>query len=135
MPLKNQQIKTPTEAINEYDFPRKNYDFVKEKEIIYPSMRQLEASIQENLTSGDIILVQNGLSNILYWGYYRTGYRDTRVNNFRSKVDQQQLVYAAKIFQNLSGTGIRTIKNLKLPEFSNLSFISKIRMFLDQNSM
>jgi len=131
MPLNCQQIKILIEAINAYDFPKKTYDFINKKEIKYTSMRQLEASIQENLTSGDIILVQDGLSNILYWGYYRTGYRDTRVNNFRSKVDQQQLIYATKIFQNLSETGIRIIKNLKLPEFSNLSFISKIRMFLD----
>lgn len=131
MPLDHQQIGILTDAIQRYDFPKKIYDFPNEKEITFTSMRQLETSISENLISGDMILVKNGLSNILYWGYYRTGYRDTRVTNFRTKVGQQQLIYAAKVFQNLSGTGIRIIEGLKLPEFSKLSFISKIRMFLE----
>lgn len=131
MPLTQQQIEILADAINNYDFPKRTYNFQSGKEVSHPSMRQLETSIRDKLTSCDAIDVEDGLSNILYWGYYRIGYRDVRVNKFRSKVKKQQLIHASKVFQNLSGPGIRIIKNLNLPEFSGISFISKVRMFLD----
>ena len=131
MSLTKQQIQILADAINNYDFPKITYDFQNEKEVSHPSMRQLETSIRDKLTSGDIVDVEDGLSNVLYWGYYRIGYRDERVHRFRSKVDKQQLIHASEVFKNLSGPGIRRIKNFNLPEFSGISFISKVRMFLD----
>jgi len=35
--------------------------------------------------SGEIELVKNGLSNVLYWGFAQVGYRDKRVSIFRIK--------------------------------------------------
>lgn len=131
MPLTQQQIEILADAINNYDFPKITYDFQSGKEVSHHSMRQLETSISDNLTSEDIIDVKDGLSNVLYWGYYRIGYRDIRVNRFRFKVKKQLLIHASEVFQDLSGSGVRIIKNLNLPEFSGISFISKVRMFLD----
>src|SRR3990172_3459473 len=54
-----------------------------------------------------------------------------RVEKFRGEVKQDQLCKAARALVGLSGPGLRTLAALKLPEFSYLSFLSKIRMFID----
>lgn len=133
MPLNQQQIKILADAIERYNYPKVTCDFRTNREIVHSSMRQLEASIGGDLASGDPIRVKDGLSNVLYWGYYRyrAGYRLNRVHNFQNKITQQKLARTAKTLQNLFGTPIRTIKNLELPEFSNLSFITKVLMFLN----
>ncbi|MBU4038041.1 MAG: zinc ribbon domain-containing protein [Proteobacteria bacterium] len=132
MPLLNQQQRESLEdAIKEYNYPKVTYDFRNKKEIVHSSMRQLEASIRVNLTSGDPIRVKDGLSNVLYWGHYRAGYRWDRVRDFRKKITQQKLDHVARTLQNIFETPIWTIKNIELPQFSNISFISKILMFLD----
>ena len=93
-------------------------------------MRQLESSIREDLISGDPFRVKDGLSSVLYWGYYRFGYRGKRVNNFRNKITEQGLALAAQTLQSLSGAGLQTLKELGLPQFSKVTFLSKVRMFL-----
>jgi len=59
------------------------------------------------------------------------GIRDTRVERFRTKVTASQLKRAAELFQRSRFPSVGEIKKLGLPEFSGLSFVSKIRMFLD----
>jgi hypothetical protein len=70
-------------------------------------------------------------SAILYWDYARTGYGDTRVQRFRREVDERGLHRASELFQNINGPAVKEIAGLKLPEFVGLSFISKVRMFLN----
>ena len=94
-------------------------------------MHELEMKIRGQLLSGQLAQVKDGLSNILYWGHFRAGYRDSRVKKFRDKVNDILLKKAAKLFPVIVANGIIQIKELKLPQFSNLSFISKVRMFLD----
>jgi hypothetical protein len=131
MSLDNLQYKTLLQAIQDYDFPCVTFDFNGQREIIHPSMREVEIAIRDQLLSHHIAVIKNGLSNVLYWGYARTGYRPTRVGNFRAKVTDQQLGKAQLLFQKISGSAVRRIADIDLPEFSGLSFLSKTRMFLD----
>ena len=85
------------------------------------------------MKSGEPDQVKNGLSNVLYWGYAQMGIRDTRVQRFRTKVTITQLKQACQLFRRSDLPSVVEIKNLGLPEFSGLSFVSKVRMFLDPN--
>ena len=91
----------------------------------------MEIAIGQELKSGDAERIKDGLSNVLYWGYAQMGIRDTRVQRFRTKVKTSQLKQAGELFRRPRFPSVSEIKNLRLPEFSGLSFVSKIRMFLD----
>ncbi len=87
------------------------------------------------LRSTDLNRVKDGLSNVLYWGHYRSpGVRDKRVRNLRNGVDSKQLRRTMEVFASLKGPAIRQLKDLGLPEFSNFSFLSKLRTFLDPDT-
>lgn len=112
-----------------YNYPSKLYDFTYNKELEFRDYRCLENHIREFLLSNDEQKVKNGLSNVLYWGHYRAGYRDFRVKRFRDNVTWSQI----KSFQSISKEEYDCIKikKIKMPEFSGLAFISKILMFLE----
>ncbi|MBS1828207.1 MAG: hypothetical protein JST93_23075 [Acidobacteria bacterium] len=93
-------------------------------------MRDVESRVKEALQSGSVDTVRDGLSNVLYWGYAQIGYRSNRIQRFRELVTVSMLESAAVLFKQRSPSVI-DIMELKLPEFSGLSFVSKIRMFLD----
>jgi hypothetical protein len=131
MPLTPEQIDLLGNAIREYNYPAVTFDFIDGREIAHDSMRSVEKTIRELLLSNEVATVKDGLSNVLFWGHYNAGFRDKRVRKFREQVDNQNLIKSANLFQNLQDVGLRAIKGLKLPEFSNVSFISKVRMFLD----
>ena len=94
-------------------------------------MEDVERQIRRQLLSGRADDVKDGLSSVLFWGYARTGYRDVRVRRFRESVSSEQLLHASRLFRDLTGPGLRRIAALELPEFSGMSFVSKVRMFLD----
>jgi len=120
------------QAIKDYDYPRVTFDFKSKVEQRHGSMRDVERVIRTDLTSGNPDAVKDGLSNVLYWGFYtRGGIRDFRVTEFRKGVTEKKLDEARHLFKNLKETGVIQIKNLHLPQFSGLSFVSKARMFLD----
>src|SRR4030042_962909 len=131
MPLNSQQLAALSTAISEYSYPKVLFDFVKSKEIRYMSMRELETDIRRDQISGNPDDVKRGLSNVLYWGHRTTGFCKTRVEKFREQVTARQLSETTKMLVSLQGAGLLTLKGLKLPEFSNVSFLSKLRMFLD----
>lgn len=118
-------------AIAAYNFPRVVYDFTAGAERQHTSMLGVEQEIRDCLLSEDVQTIKNGLSNVLYWGYARIGFRDRRVQRFREKVTADQLLVARTLFSRLQGPGVIAIKKLGMPEFSGLSFVSKVRMFLD----
>ena len=97
-------------------------------------MRSIEKVIESDLSSGESELVKNGLSNVLYWGFAQIGYRDTRVKRFRNDVTQDKLNDATSLFNEIQGDCLLEIKRIGLPQFSGMSFISKVRMFLDPES-
>lgn len=134
MPLDTRLRDALVAAIDAYDFPCVTHDFSTNIEIEHHSMRSIEEEIRSCLLSDNIEIVKNGLSNVLYWGYYRMGTRDFRVNKFQEKVTNGQLLEAQRLFARLEGPGVVQIKKLCLPQFSGLSFISKVRMFLDPSN-
>ncbi|MFH1596788.1 MAG: hypothetical protein ABIG94_10545 [Pseudomonadota bacterium] len=119
------------ESIVGYSFPAIYYDFINNCQVNPTNMGVVEEYVFKLLRSKNIIDVKYGLANVLYWGYAQVGYRDTRVQRFLNNTTDNQI----KSFQELLLDGavpdIATIKNLRLPEFSGMSFVSKIVMFLD----
>ncbi len=131
MKLLQDDISELKNAIDSYDFPCVCYDFLNNRRIVHNNMLPVEEFIKSDFISADPELVKNGLSNVLYWGYNNIGYRDTRVNRFRNEVTEEKLLIAAQLFSNILGNCLRKIKEIQLPEFSGMSFITKVRMFLN----
>jgi hypothetical protein len=119
------------EAIRTYDYPPITYDFSEGRERVFPSMVDLEHFLKDLLLSGDVHLLKDGLSGILFWGYYRVAYRDRRVKTFRDQVCDVHLQNASEIFPTLEGTGLMLLKRVSLPQFSKMAFVTKLRTFLD----
>jgi len=131
MPLSHTQQNALVDAMRRYDFPCVTYDFVNRCEKTHDSMKDVEMEIRGQLLADRADGVRAGLANVLYWGYARIGYRDRRVKQFQEQVTDQQLVEASNLFRRLRGPGVCQIKGVGLPQFSGLSFVSKVRMFLD----
>ena len=131
MPLTEKQVEILRNAIEAYNFPCVFYDFQSGFEVSHQTMSPVEQAIRNDLISRNIDCVKNGLSNVLYWGFAQIGYRDTRVNKFRTEVRIGQLHDAATLFQNQENVDLMEIKSINLPQFSGMSFISKVAMFLD----
>jgi hypothetical protein len=131
VPLSQQQEDLLWNAIERYRFPSDYFDFVRNTPERLENTRAVEVRIWRGLTSADPEELKNGLSNVLYWGYAQMGIRDTRVQRFRSKVNISEINRAYVLFQRSTPPSVLEIKKLGLPEFSGLSFVSKIRTFLD----
>lgn len=118
-------------AIRGYNFPCKAFDFVNNKQINFQAYSALERHIQAQLASQKLKVVKDGPSNILYWGYLTSAGRQTRrVQTFRNDVTDSQL----KLFTVAVNSGVSSLNVLSgihMPQFSNVSFVSKILMFLD----
>lgn len=127
MQLTNPYLKDLCAAIEEYDYPRETYDFKENKEVYHPNMRTLEAWMLERLRGQDRCTVKDGLSNVLYWGYSRgKGLREYRIKRFRNSITYDKLDSFMKIVPDTVG-----IRRIQMPQFSGMSFITKIMMFLD----
>lgn len=118
-------------SINQYVFPAVYYDFMNNNPVTAASMHVVEEYIATLLYSDEVIDVKHGLANVLYWGYAQVGYRDTRVNRFINLANENQVQSFHKFLLNGAAPNMAAIKNLHLPEFSGMSFISKVLMFLD----
>ena len=120
-------------AIREYDFPTVTCEFdAGEKEIRHADMGGVEDRIRGLLISSSRKQVKDGLSNVLYWGYANSpGRRRYRVGRFRKDVTDDQLDRFAEIAACTPPPGPVRIKSIGLPQFSGMSFITKIIMFLD----
>jgi hypothetical protein len=119
------------EAILAYDYPAVTYDFADGCERQFSTIRELDTYLQGCLHSDNMQNLTDGLSGIFYWGHYRAGYRDYRVARFRSNITDVRLQRAVEIFPKVEGAGLMALKTLGLPEFSNMAFTTKLRMFLD----
>ena len=82
--------------------------------------------------------VRDGLSNVLYWGWaQRPGLQRARVDAFRDGVqpnDPRLVRFMNFVHARASRSDaeqLRGLKSLKLPQFSQMSFTTKILMFLD----
>ena len=131
MPLTEEQIAVFHEAIKGYSFPAIYFDFRENREVQASSMADVERAINGQLRSSHVPDVKNGLANILYWGFAKIGYRDNRVEDLNDNITTAQI----KEFQALLATGstptMRKIKAISIPQFSGMSFLSKVLMFLN----
>jgi len=131
MPLNGRQLVELDRAIAEYAFPAIYFDFRANTEVRAGDMRAVEAAIRDMLVSGAAERIRDGLANVIYWGYAQIGYRETRVLRFRQNVSADQLCRFQALIKAESSVGLASIAALRLPEFSGISFISKILAFLD----
>ena len=119
-------------AIEGYDFPTVTYDFDKREEVRHPDMRSVETWVRRLLLARNRCDVRDGLSNVLYWGYMNSpGRRDFRVKAFRENVTDDQLDGFMRIGRRTPAPGLLDFKGIGLPQFSGMSFVTKIIMFLD----
>ncbi len=118
-------------ALSRYSYPSVVWDFAHQCERRLPSMREVETFIGERLVSRKPDMVKQGLANVLFWGHYSAGYCNYRVENFLSRLTQDQLRHATDFLPKAEGPTLRKLKSLGLPQFSQVSFLSKLRMFLD----
>lgn len=131
MSLNSKEVQILNDAIQNYGFPTVYFDFTKDMKVDTSSMSSVERKINDQLTSDNPQEVIFGLANVLYWGYAQIGYRNIRVKKFLNGTSTDHAI----AFQNLLSTGslptLRQIRDLRMPEFSGISFISKILAFLD----
>ncbi len=132
MPLDTLQVNKLTDAVKGYAFPTAHFDFSTQTPVVGLSMTELETRIQQQLLNSSVSQVKNGLSNVLYWGFAQMGgLASVRVERFRSTVTEAQLEQASELFAKHRRPALYDIARLKLPQFSKVSFVSKIRMYLD----
>ena len=67
--LTEQQIGRLWSSVEGYDFEKVAYDFRSRRELRFDSYRTVESFIREQLVSIGPEPPQDGLSNVLYWGY------------------------------------------------------------------
>jgi len=135
MSLTPAQITQLREAITGYTFPAVYCDFNNgHNKIKAQNMTKVEAVIAGQLRSQKTIDTKHGLANILYWGYAKIGFGGIRVDRFLRRVSDKQI----RAFQDLVSKNnmptMMEIKRTKMPEYSGVSFISKILMFLNPNT-
>ena len=119
-------------AAREYRFPPVTFDFEAGEQIRHADMRGAEDRIRRLLMARSRQQVRDGLANVLYWGYANSpGRRDYRVEEFQRDVTGDQLDRFAEIAARTPPPGPARIKKIGLPQFSGMSFITKIMMFLD----
>ena len=132
--LMQQQINILQTAINGYNFPAVYFNFASNVATNAGNMLALESVISKMLRSSQKQQVKHGLANIIYWGNSskkRVSCRDFRVNRFLNKVTDSKLQRFKDMVANGETPTLRQIKDIKMPEYSGVSFISKIVTFLD----
>lgn len=131
MALNKSQVSELEGAITTYAFPAVYFDFRTAVEVRAEGMRAVETAIRDMLTSETNSELLDGLANVIYWGYAQIGYRGTRVRRFREATTEDQLNRFRALLRSPGKVGLVTVATLKLPEFSGISFVSKILTFLD----
>lgn len=129
--LTSQQINTLERSIRAYSFPAIYFDFASNVAKNAGNMRSLETIIHNMLTSKKQQQVKYGLANIIYWGNANAGYQKNRTCKFLNNVTAAQLQKFQIIVANQKMLSLRAIKKIGMPQYSGISFISKILMFLD----
>lgn len=131
MPLTPVQIAELKAAIGAYAFPPTYFDFVTGVPVHAANMLAVEAAIGGMLSSPNPVTAKNGLANVLYWGYAQMGIGPTRVSRFNTGVTSAQIAQFQAILRAPAMPTLIQIRNLKMPEFSGVSFISKVLTFID----
>jgi hypothetical protein len=131
MPLTEEQAATLHDAIGGYAFPAMYYDFRQDREIRANAMAEVEQVISGQLHSAHPEDVRHGLANILYWGYANVGYRDVRVDDLNDNITIGQIKDFQALLANDRTPTMAEIKTIHIPQYSGMSFLSKVLMFLN----
>ena len=131
MTLSSGEIEKLEAAINEYDFPAIYFDFDNGTGKLARNMAEIENVIADQLRSREIERTKHGLINILYWGYARDGRRNDKISRFLNATTDQHINNFQALVKDGNIPSIMDIYDLKMPQYSGMSFISKILMFLD----
>ena len=119
-------------AIERYRFPAVTYDFEKEREICHADMRDVEECIRGQLRDKKTKTVKEGLANVLYWGYANNpGPRAHRVEKFLKSVTEKMVEDFISVAESQETPELFDIKKIGLPQFSGMSFVTKLIMFLN----
>lgn len=131
MALNNLQKNKLIFEINNNSYKKIAYNFDGEQEINFRNYLDLEKYIQNQLLSDRLVEVKNGLSNVLYWGYASSpGRQKYRVNRFRECASETEMRAFVKLVDEKNWT-LLNLMHCRLPQFSRISFISKIFMFIN----
>lgn len=127
-------------ALGHYSFPPVTFDFESGRERHHTAMRGVEKCVGELLRSPDALAVRDGLSNVLYWGFaQQPGLQRTRVHRFRESIRPSGprldgfRNFVSSMTSQAAAERLIALRRLKLPQFSQMSFTTKILMFLDPN--
>ena len=131
LPLSKQQAHDLETAINEYSFPPIYYDFAKKEEIRCKNMQELEIAIRQMIFMSDLEHIKYGLANVIYWGNANAGYQMYRVKCFMDNFSYEQVARFKDLINNRKIPTLQDIKRIRMPQFSGISFISKVTAFLD----
>jgi hypothetical protein len=131
MALRNQQIDQLEKAILAYAFPPIYFDFVKNISIQAQDMKVVENAVKNMLVSKCSQDVIHGLANIVYWGYAQIGYQQTRVDKFLNGITNNHIIQFKALVAESNIPNMLQIKAIGMPEYSGISFISKILVFLN----
>lgn len=118
-------------AVEKYSFPAVYFDFVANAEVRGPDMGAVEAAIHAMLVSSIPEDVRHGLANVIYWGYAQIPYRPVRVRRFLERVALNHLTQFQALVAAHGVPGLAQIRAVRIPEYSGISFISKILAFLN----
>src|SRR5687768_15401796 len=94
-------------------------------------MGTVEAAIHAMLASASTEDVRYGLANVIYWGYAQIPYRPVRVRRFMERVTLGHLIQFQALVAVHGVPTLSQVKAVKIPEYSGISFISKILTFLN----
>ncbi|MBB5192290.1 hypothetical protein HNQ50_003031 [Silvimonas terrae] len=131
MPLTALQINILDTAIGAYAFPATYYDFAANAPVHAVNMAVVEVAIRRMLTSANPTDAKYGLANVLYWGYAQIGFGPTRVNRFLENVTPAQIIgYQALVIAH-PVPNLTQLRSLRMPQYSGISFLSKVLTFLD----
>ena len=131
MMLTSKQINTFQKSIRGYNFPAIYYNFAFHVAGNAGNMGKLEPIIHNMLISKKQQQVKYGLANIIYWGNANAGYQKNRTYKFLNNVTPAQLRDFQSIVANPKMLSLQAIKKIGMPQYSGISFISKILMFLN----
>jgi hypothetical protein len=131
VPLDREQIALLDTAIANYGFPAVYFNFSDDSPQHATCMVDVELALYEMLTSKSAQDVAYGLANVIYWGYAQIGFRDTRVKRFLSGVTANQITQFQSLMGRIKAPTLSDIGSLKMPEYSGISFISKVLAFLN----
>lgn len=134
MPLTSVQIDQLRGAITSYAFPAVYFDFNNSRQLVARNMLEVEAVLAGQLRSKEVVITKHGLTNVLFWGYAQIGYRQNRIDIFLKNVSDQQIIEFQRLLAANNIPTMKAIQHIGLPQYSGISFISKILMFLNPSA-